>query len=177
MASDQVNTNEAIAKTVVEAARVAIQAMAAATTERLQSAGPKIGRPVMKQPNFNWKAHDNFRLEVNNIFVTYNTPHAEQLAIVKNWLGRKGLQFIESLTHMEKSNTVEGLLEMLNNKFKPQFNETMKSLQFCKLSRQRAENAEEWMGRLRLAAIDCSYKEIGNQLKEQFIHGLDDTDC
>ena len=31
-----------------------------------------------------------------------NTPQIEQLAIVKNWLGRKGLQFIESLTQTEK---------------------------------------------------------------------------
>ena len=32
------------------------------------------------------------------------------------------------------------------------------------------------MGRLRLAAIECNYKEIDRQLKEQFIHGLNDTD-
>ena len=28
------------------------------------------------------------------------------------------------------------------------------------------ENAEEWMGRLRLAAVECNYKEIDKQLKE-----------
>ena len=57
MASEQAIANEAIAKAVAEATRVAIQAMAAATTERPQSVvGPKIGRPVMKQPNFNWEA-------------------------------------------------------------------------------------------------------------------------
>ena len=32
------------------------------------------------------------------------------------------------------------------------------------------------MGRLRLAAIDCNYKEIDMQLKEQFIHRLNDPD-
>ena len=32
------------------------------------------------------------------------------------------------------------------------------------------------MGRLRLAAIECNYKEIDRQLKEQFIHRLNDTD-
>ena len=32
------------------------------------------------------------------------------------------------------------------------------------------------MGKLNLAAIDCNYKERDRQLKEQFIHGLKDTD-
>ena len=31
-------------------------------------------------------------------------------------------------------------------------------------------------GRLRLTAIDCNYKEINRQLKEQFIYRLDNTD-
>ena len=73
---------------MAEVTKVAIQAMAA---ERPQSAaGPKIGRPAMKQPGFNWGAEDkyselkNFRLEVNNILATYNTPQAEQLATVKS---------------------------------------------------------------------------------------------
>ena len=97
---------------------------------------------------------------------------------MKNWLGRRGLQFIEALTHMEKEkcNIIEVFFTMLNNKYKPQFNETIKSLQFCKLNRQTAENVEEWIGTLRLAAIDCNYKEIDGQLKEQFIHALNDTD-
>ena len=44
--------------------------MAAATAERPQNvAGPKIGRPAMKQPN--------------NIITSYNTPHEKQLAIIK----------------------------------------------------------------------------------------------
>ena len=37
-------------------------------------------------------------------------------------------------------------------------------------------NAEEWMGILWLSAIECNYKELNRQLKEQFIHGLNDTD-
>ena len=32
------------------------------------------------------------------------------------------------------------------------------------------------MGRLRLAAVECNYKEIDRQLKEQFIHRLNDND-
>ena len=132
--------------------RVAIQTMAAATAERPQSvAGPKTDRPAMKQPSFNWEADDkyskckNFRLEVNNIISSYNTLHAEQLVIVKNWLGRKGLQFMESLTHVEKGkcNTLEGLFKILTNKLRPQFNQTIKLLQFLKLRRQNGENAKE----------------------------------
>ena len=55
----------------------------------------------MKQLSFNWEADDKysklkaFRLEVNNILTMYNTQ-TEQLAIIKNWLGRKNMQFIES---------------------------------------------------------------------------------
>ena len=30
------------------------------------------------------------------------------------------------------------------------------------------------MGRLRIAVAECNYKEIDRQLKEQFIHGLND---
>ena len=87
--------------------------------------------------------------------------------MVKKWLGRKGLQFIESLTKAEKDtcSTLEGLFKILTNKFRPKFNETIKSLQFSKLSRQNGENAEEWMGRLWLSAIECKYKELHRQLK------------
>ena len=75
-----------------------------------------------------------------------------------------------------RCNTMEGLFTMLNNKFKPQFNETIKSLQFHKLSRQIKENAEDWMGRLKLALVECNYREVDRQLKEQFIHRLNDND-
>ena len=108
----------------------------------------------------------------------YNTLQTEQLAIVKSWLGRTGLQFIESLTHAEKDtcSPLEGLFKIISNTFRPQFNKMIKSVQFCKLSRQNGENAEEWMGRFWLLAIECHYKELDGQLKEQFIHGLNDTD-
>ena len=38
------------------------------------------------------------------------------------------------------------------------------------------ETAEEWMSRLQLTAVECNYKDIDRQLKEQFIHGLNDND-
>ena len=90
MVSEEAIANEAIAKPVAEMMKAAVQTMAAASAERPQSTvGPKIGGPAMKQPSFNWEADNkysklrNFRLEVNNILVTYNTHQAEQLAIVK----------------------------------------------------------------------------------------------
>ena len=49
-------------------------------------------------------------------------------------------------------------------------------LKFCKLARKQDKNAEELMGRLRMSATECNYKEIDRQLKEQFIHGLNGSD-
>ena len=96
--------------------------------------------------------------------------------MVKNWLGRKGLHYLESLTEAEKCtcDTLQRLFNTLAAKFKPQFNETIKLLQFRILYRFKGERAEEWMGRLRIAAAECNYKEIDRHLKEQFIHGLKD---
>ena len=73
----------------------------------------------MKQPSFNWEVDikyselKTFRLEVNNILTMCNTPQTEQLPMVKNWLGRKGLQFIESLTQAEKDgcSTLKGFIQ------------------------------------------------------------------
>ena len=106
----------------------------------------------------------------------YNTPETDKLAVVKNWLGRKGLQYLETLTTVEKEtcNIIDGLFETLSNKFKPQYNKTIKLLQFRKLYRYDEENVEEWMRRLSIVAVECNYQEVDRQLKEQFIHGLND---
>ena len=136
----------------------------------------------MKQLTFNWKAQDKYsklktsRLEVNNVLSIYNTPQADKLVPVKNWLGRKRLQYLETLktTEKEMCNTLEGLFETLCNRFKSQCNETIKSLQFRKLYQYDEENVEEWMGRLHVTAVVCSYQEVDRQLKEQFIHSLND---
>ena len=71
---------------------------------------------------------------------------------------------------------MESVFTILNNKFKPQYNETIKSLQFHKLVRKLNENVEECMGRIGLGAADCNYKEVDTQLKEQFIYELNDND-
>ena len=93
--------------------------------------------------------------------------------VVKNWLG-----FLEALTNEENimCNTLEGLFEILTNKVKPQFTDAIKSLQFHKFSRQDGESAEKWLGRMRMLAVDCNYQEVDRQLKEQFIHGLNDAE-
>ena len=113
--------------------------MAEAQTQRAQNAaGPKLGSPTLKQPMFNWEAPDNytklktFKLKVNNVLSTYSMPEVENLAVVKNWLGRKGPHYLETLTLAEREahNTLDGLFDILATKFKPQYNKTKKSLQF-----------------------------------------------
>ena len=55
---------------------------------------------------------------------------------------------------------LEGLFETLSSKFRPQFNETLKSSPFQMLCRKDGENAEEWMGRLQITAVKCNYQEL-----------------
>ena len=79
-------------------------------------------------------------------------------------------------TEEERCNTIESLFTTLNNNSNHNIMKPIKSLQFPKLGRHKNENAEEWMGRLRLAAVECNYMEIDRQLKEQFIHEINDND-
>ena len=153
--------NEAIAKAVAEVTRVLIQAFAEMHSQRPEGQwGPKLGGPALRQPQFNWEATDKytewkaFILELRNTLSTYNAQDQDKIVIVKNWLGRWGLHYLESLTEAEKwvCDTLLALFDTLSAKFKPQFNETIKSLQFRKLYRFKGESAEEWMGRLQVAA-------------------------
>ena len=64
--------------------------MVEAWTEGTQNAaGSKLGGPALKQPLFYWEALDKytelktFKLEVNKVLSTYNTPEAEKVAVVK----------------------------------------------------------------------------------------------
>ena len=63
---------------------------------------------------------------------------------------------------------------MLTAKFRPQYNQTIKLLQFRQLHRTDGEGVDEWMGRVCVEAAECGYKEIDRQLMEQFIHCLND---
>ena len=93
---------------------------------------------------------------------TYNTQEQDKITIVKTWLGRNGLHYIESLTEGEKQayDTLQGIFDTLATKFRPQFNETIKLLQFRKLCRFEGESAKEWMVRLHVAVVECSYREV-----------------
>ena len=114
--------SKVIAKAMGEAMQVTIHTMAETQlrVEEIQC-GPKIGGPVLMQPQFNWDVTDkysewkDFMLEVKNVLSTYNMPRQDKIAIVMNWLGRKGLCYIESITEAEKQacNTLQGLFDML----------------------------------------------------------------
>ena len=82
-----------------------------------------------------------------NVLSTYNAQEHDKIATVKNWLGRKRLHYIESITEAEKQvcGTLQGLFDTLSAMFWPQFSEMIKSLQFRKLCRVEDESAEEWM--------------------------------
>ena len=75
---------------------------------------------------------------------------------------------------LEACNMLDGLFGMLATKYKPQYNDTIKSLQFRKLYQLDDDNVDEYMGRLHVVAVECNYREVYIQLKEQFIHGLND---
>ena len=59
----------------------------------------------------------------------------EKVKIIENCLGRKGLQFIQTVTVTEEEayQTVKGLFETINEKFKSQFNTIIVSLKCFKL--------------------------------------------
>ena len=139
--------NEAILKAVVEATRAMIQTMVE-SHQRQEVQGPKLGSPALKQPQFNWEVIDKYTewkasvLEVRNVLSTYNAPKQEKIAMVKNWLVREGLHYLESLTEGEKQvcDTLQGLIGTLAEIFRPQYNKTIKSLQFRKLCRSESKN-------------------------------------
>ena len=66
-------------------------------------------------------------MEVANILQAkaYDLNHEEKVPIIKNWLGREGLQFIHTLTNAEKETckSTTGLFNVLKEKFRPQHNE------------------------------------------------------
>ena len=95
-------------QTVAKAASAVIQIMATASTSRQDNAGAKMSGPIRKQPMFNWSTKDkceelqNFKLEVSNMVQNYNLGQTEKVSIIKNWLGREGLQLITVLTNEEQ---------------------------------------------------------------------------
>ena len=74
-------------------------------------------------------------------------------------------------TEREACNMLDGLFDTQATKFKPQYNDTIKSLQFWKLYWVEGESIEEWMGRLHVAAVECNYRELDRQLKDSSFMG------
>ena len=64
--------------------------------------------------------------------------------MIFNWLSREGLHLMQTLDdeEEEKSKTSIGLFKVLIENFKPQHNETLLSLQYCK-QRKQSKNPKE----------------------------------
>ena len=60
MASKQISQNEFVAQAVAKAAKVAMQAMAMASTSRQDSTGLKMSGFILKKPTFNWNVKDKY---------------------------------------------------------------------------------------------------------------------
>ena len=61
----------------------------------------------------------------------------EKMPIILDWLGHEGLRFVQTLTDNEQEKfKVSSDLFTLSEKFKPQHNETILSLQYCKLIKE-----------------------------------------
>ena len=59
MATEQGNITESVIQIATEAGTAAVQALAMARVEnnqRAQNAGPKLGRPIMRQLTFDWSS-------------------------------------------------------------------------------------------------------------------------
>ena len=98
--------------------------MATAGTSRPNNIRPKMSGPIMKQSTFDWGTKDkfaelqHFKLEVNNMLQNFNLGQTERVSVIKNWLGREGLQLIATLTQEEHEagNDEKGLFETINKK-------------------------------------------------------------
>ena len=84
-------------------------------------------------------------LEVKSMLQNFNINTAERKSIIKDWLGRQGLQLLGTLIQSEQEtcNDEEGLFVILNKTIKPKHNETIKPLQFHNLIRQYNKR---WVG-------------------------------
>ena len=108
MTTEQTSSNAAVAQAVAKTARAAIQALTMAEAERLQYTRPKVGGPIIGQLTFNCNSIDkyaelrNFRLEVKSMLQSYRISNVERVPIIKNLLGRQGLQLLEYLTQAEQ---------------------------------------------------------------------------
>ena len=121
--ADLATMNDVIVKAVAEATRATIQTMKE-LHQGQEDQRSKVHGLALKQLQFNWDVADMytewkaFILEVRNVIFTCNTHEQEKIAMIKNWLDRKGLHYIESLTEVEKQacGTLQGLIDTLAKK-------------------------------------------------------------
>ena len=130
---------QAIIQAVIEAAKTVTMAIIEAnnpiSNTRPVHATPRSGGPTQKHLTFEWKLADkyqelcNFKIEVKNIFMTksYNIKESEMNLIILNCLGWEGLRLVQTLNKEELEGCLASirLFEVLNEKFKPQHNETI----------------------------------------------------
>ena len=72
-------------------------------------------------------------------------------------------------------NTLEGPFEILT-KIQTTILQNYQVLTISLIKYTRWGSAEEWLVRLRMSAKESNYQEVDRQLKEQFIHRLNDTE-
>ena len=135
---------------------------------------------MLSKLTFNWKAPDwyvellNLEIKVANLLQmqAYDLNNEKKVSIIKNWLGREELQFIQTPTNAEKDTckSATGLFNVLKEKFRLQHNKMVLLLQHWT---QENESTQEWMGRLCIKPTECNYKGHNKRLKEQLIHYID----
>ena len=77
-----------------------------------------------------------------------------------NWLGYKGLRFVQTICQRTgKCKTSLDLFELLSDKSMSQHYETILLLQYCKQTREQNETAEEWISHLRIKTKSVGTKE------------------
>ena len=89
----------------------------------------------------------NYEMEVANVLQAKedNLSDKEKVPIIKNWLGRERLQFIQTLTNVEKEACKITTGQFNAKKIRPQHNEMILSLQYCKFHKEENESMQEWM--------------------------------
>ena len=72
----------------------------------------------------------------------YDHREKGKVPIIKNWLGREGLQFMQTLNIAVKEacKSAMWLFKVLKENIRPQHNEIILSLQYCKLQRKENES-------------------------------------
>ena len=90
-----------------------------------------------------------------------NTQDNDKVKIILHLIGKDRLQFMQALNVKEarKVQTSMGLFEVLSEKCRGQHNETVLSLQYCKIITEQRKNAEEWMGCLRIRKMNVNIKK------------------